>query len=111
MELKEIIGRQVAKRRKELDFSQEQLSKLIHLTKSQVSKLERCLSLPGAETLYQLSIALKTNIDYFFNQLNYNNTTEETLLIIYRQLDESQQQELIKYASYLIEKNINSNKE
>lgn len=107
-DLREIIGQQIAKRRKELNLTQKELADKTDLTKDQISKIERCLSLPNAISLFKLSQVLRTSIDYFFHRIDfYNNNinNEKILLTIYHQLNQTQQQELIKYAQYLIEKN------
>ena len=104
-DLREIIGQQVAKRRKELNLTQKKLADETNLTKDQISKIERCLNLPSATSLLKFSQVLNTSIDYFFYQIDsYDNTPLEILTTICHQLNQVQQHELIKYAQYLIDK-------
>jgi transcriptional regulator with XRE-family HTH domain len=106
MDLKEVIGRNITKRREELNLTQPELSSLTGISKGQISEYERFISLPKSDALYKLAIAMHTDINYFYNgadKLNENNISKE-LIVIYKALSNDSQLDLIEYAKFLVKK-------
>jgi transcriptional regulator with XRE-family HTH domain len=62
----ELVGQRIRWRRKELKWTQEQLSEKLGLTFQQVQKYEKGVNRISAGRLYELSIVLDVEIGYFF---------------------------------------------
>lgn len=60
-----LIGKRVAKRRKELKLTQEKLSEEIGSSAPYISSIERAVSIPSTETIMKLAFALDTTPDEF----------------------------------------------
>lgn len=60
------VGNKVRIRRKFLGYSQEELAKAIDLTFQQIQKYERGANRVSASKLFQIAIALKAPVAYFF---------------------------------------------
>ena len=53
------IGRNIQRRREDLDLTQEELGKLIYIGQESISGYERGHRVPSAVRLYQISVALE----------------------------------------------------
>jgi transcriptional regulator with XRE-family HTH domain len=107
MDLKEVIGKNITSRREELGLTQDELSKLSGVTKGQISEYERYMTMPKADTLYRLSIALNTDINYFYIGMigfTYQTDIETTLLNIYSSLQIEQQEKILEYIQFVVKK-------
>jgi transcriptional regulator with XRE-family HTH domain len=101
--LRKIIGQNIIKRREELNLTQTQLSTIAGIAEMTISKLERFVSIPGADTLLKLSQALQTDINYFYSGTTPLTLTEaDNLLILYKSLSSDKQNNLLEYAQYLV---------
>jgi transcriptional regulator with XRE-family HTH domain len=104
MNLKEVIGTNITKRRTYLQLTQIELSKISGITKGQLSEYERFISLPKADALLKLAIALKTDINYFYtgiDELNFDKTDELELINLYNALSFDIKDTLVQYAKFL----------
>jgi transcriptional regulator with XRE-family HTH domain len=63
------VGRQMRKRRLELEMSQEGLAALLNVTFQQVQKYEKGVNRIAASTLYDGAHALDVDVNYFFKGL------------------------------------------
>ena len=63
------IGRRVRARRRQLNFSLQQLAAQLGVGFQQVQKYEAGLHRISAGTLFQIAVALGTQVDYFFQDL------------------------------------------
>ena len=59
------IGRRIARRRKQLNLKQSQLSELIDISNPYMSNIEHAVSIPSIEVIMKLAIALDTTPDEF----------------------------------------------
>lgn len=104
MKLEQTIGSQITQRRNHLGWSQDELSDSSGVAKITISKMERGLTIPKADTLFKLARAMNTDINYFFDGLSLyssKNANENLLISIYKNLKPSRQIQLIEYATYL----------
>ena len=62
----ELVGKRIRWRRKELKWTQEQLSERLSLTFQQVQKYEKGVNRISAGRLYELAGVLDVPIEYFF---------------------------------------------
>lgn len=62
----ELVGQRIRWRRKELKWTQEQLSEKLGLTFQQVQKYEKGVNRISAGRLYELACVLEVEIGYFF---------------------------------------------
>lgn len=62
----ELVGQRIRWRRKELKWTQEQLSEKLGLTFQQVQKYEKGVNRISAGRLYELACVLDVEIGYFF---------------------------------------------
>jgi transcriptional regulator with XRE-family HTH domain len=104
MDLKDVISKNITKRREELNLTQSELSDLSGISKGQISEYERSISLPKADALYKLAIAMKTDINYFYNGINELNieSLNQELAIICDSLSMDLKKSLYDCVSYLI---------
>lgn len=63
------VGRRVRQRRKSMNITQQQLALQLGLTFQQVQKYERGANRVSASKLYEIAVALRTTISYFFDGL------------------------------------------
>ncbi|NBU27520.1 MAG: XRE family transcriptional regulator [Caulobacteraceae bacterium] len=63
------VGRRVRQRRKAMSITQQQLAAQLGLTFQQVQKYERGTNRVSASKLYEIAVALRTTIAYFFEGL------------------------------------------
>lgn len=56
------LGRNIAARRKQLDWTQDQLAERVEVDAETISRFERGAHLPSLPTLDRLAIAMKTNL-------------------------------------------------
>ena len=63
------IGKQLRKKRIELQWSQERLGQEVSLTFQQIQKYELGISRISAHKIYELANSLNTSINYFFKDL------------------------------------------
>ncbi len=63
----ELVGVQIAKRRKEREFTQEQLAELVSVSTETISRLERGVSVPSLKTLEKISQALNIPLKELFD--------------------------------------------
>jgi len=66
----EIIGAQIADKRKKRGFTQEHLGELVKVSTETISRLERGVSVPSLKTLEKVSRALKTPLKEFFENIS-----------------------------------------
>jgi transcriptional regulator with XRE-family HTH domain len=66
-DIEKLIGAQVARIRKEREFTQEQLAELVDVATETISRLERGVSIPSLRTLAKISQALHTSLKDFFD--------------------------------------------
>lgn len=62
-----LLGAQIAKIRKDRDFSQNQLAESVHVSVETISRLERGVTTPSLKTLEKISLALRIPLKEFFN--------------------------------------------
>ena len=60
-----LIGKRIAKRRKALNLTQEQVSEMAEITPSYMSNIECAKSIPSTEVIMRLAAALDTTPDEF----------------------------------------------
>lgn len=104
MELEQIIGSQLTKRRNHFGWSQDELAERSGVAKITISKMERGIVMPKIDTLLKFARALNTDINYFLEGLSLyspKNANEDLLLSIFKNLKPSLQIQLINYAKYL----------
>ncbi|MCL1863475.1 MAG: helix-turn-helix domain-containing protein [Defluviitaleaceae bacterium] len=78
------IGKQIAKRRKDLRMTQETVANLTEISENQISNLENNHCVPTVETILKLSKALKVTPDYFYWVQNKEKAQRTELLPILR---------------------------
>lgn len=61
----ELIGRRIARRRKELHLTQAAVEEKADIANKYLSNIERSCSIPSAEVIMRLAIALETTPDEF----------------------------------------------
>lgn len=66
----EHIGKQIRLKRKSKRISQASLGKIINVSFQQIQKYEKGLNKISAHNLYEVSKALETNINSFFEDIN-----------------------------------------
>lgn len=94
MDFKKTIGKKVYERRLELGFSRKRIAELIEINEAQIGKIEQGISYPSIETLIGLKKFLRTDFDYFFEELDDNlvsNKNEQELFQLYKLLTKEQQ--------------------
>lgn len=88
-----MIGKKIKQRREELGLSQEQLAKMIGVSKSAVSNYEVNISSPKETVLFKLFDALKCDANYLYEDyIVYDEdfivtNSEKSQIKKYRQLD------------------------
>lgn len=65
------IGARIAKRRLDLNMSQEALAELAGTTQRQVSKYENGINKPTSEVLAKMADALQTSADWLLGRTDY----------------------------------------
>lgn len=60
-----LIGKRVARRRKQQKLTQEKLSEMIDSSAAYISNIERAVSIPSTETIMKLALAMDTTPDEF----------------------------------------------
>lgn len=60
-----LIGKRIARRRNELNLTQEQVSERAEISVPYMSNIERAVSIPSTEVVMRLAIALDTTPDAF----------------------------------------------
>ena len=65
-----MLGEEIRRIRLEKEITQKELAKILHITQSELSKIEKGTVLPSAITLFNLSNELGLDIKYFFNFLS-----------------------------------------
>lgn len=59
------IGRRIARRRRQLNLKQSQLSEIVDISTPYMSNIERAISIPSTEVIMKLAVALDTTPDEF----------------------------------------------
>jgi transcriptional regulator with XRE-family HTH domain len=106
MELKQIVGNQLRKRREQLNITQSELGKICNITREQVNRLEKGNNIPGLDVLIKAAKLFNVGLEYFIEDINLPDEQAEKLLTVYHLLDQKQKDELLNYAEYLKSKNI-----
>lgn len=88
------IGKFIASCRKEKNLTQEQLAEKLYITDRAISKWERGLSLPDVDKMLDLCNILNINVNELLNgeridMKDYNKKTEELLIEMVKQKEES----------------------
>ena len=125
------IAESLKKIRKQYKLKQEDVSKLIGVSRSGYAYYETGKTLPSIEVLEKLSAVYKTSIDVIIgNQVNFNGgmsdgssvaegkkdplmfmqKDEQTLVMVYRLLSEKGKEEFMKMAEQMLENNNAQNK-
>lgn len=65
------VGKQLRKRRLELEMSQEELANTVDLTFQQIQKYEKGFNRISSSMLYELAKVLRVEISYFFDSVDY----------------------------------------
>ena len=63
------VGSRIRERRKQLEMSQEKLAEKLGLTFQQIQKYERGSNRVAASKLYEISVALRASVEFFFEHL------------------------------------------
>jgi len=69
------VGLRIRMRRKEMSVSQERLAEALGITFQQVQKYERGANRVSASKLWEIAMALKTPVAYFYDGLNDRDST------------------------------------
>ena len=77
MEEKEYLGQYIAKRRKYMRLTQEELAEKVGVSKSAIAKWETNRGLPDRDNLKRLSLVINIPLDEFYRVINKSNTTED----------------------------------
>ena len=94
------IGERVARRRKELGFTQAALSERASISPTYMSSIERAKSIPSTEVIMRLAIALDTTPDEFLvGTAQYADEEWRDVAELLRQMDTQQ----LKLARSLLE--------
>lgn len=86
-----LIGKNIARKRKELHLTQEKLSEMVDISNTFMSNIERGRSIPSTEVVMRLAYALETTPDEFLigsascHDENWRNVAE-----LLRPMDEGQ---------------------
>lgn len=59
------IGKRIARRRRELNLTQQEVSELAEISVPYMSNIERAVSIPSTEVVMRLALALDTTPDEF----------------------------------------------
>jgi transcriptional regulator with XRE-family HTH domain len=65
----QMVGKLIKRRRLQLGYSQQQLAEAVGVTFQQVQKYERGTNRVSAGKLYSIAQMLKTNVSFFFSQI------------------------------------------
>jgi len=97
-EIKKRFGAKVRQYRKNANLTQEQLAERVGCSWQTISGMETGYSFPSSKILFNLSFALKMPLVYLFNFYSNPIDSENVakLVNIYKQLDNKQQEMLLK---------------
>ena len=84
MNVKEIIAKNIAGLRKQKGMTQAELADKLCYSNKSISKWERADSLPDAETLYNIAKFFDVDINYLFEEHEFNKLDEEENKILER---------------------------
>lgn len=96
------IGQKIKLRREQLDMTQTELAKELHIQQQRVQELEDTSKRPSAEMLLKVSDVLDVSILYFLTDCKLNDTDEEILLVKYRQLDDKNKKLVIDFVKLIL---------
>jgi transcriptional regulator with XRE-family HTH domain len=103
-----LIGQRIAKRRKVLNLTQDDVAETTGLSNNFISNIENNHSIPSIETLMKICEALNATPDYFLLGV-YKNIDENMLIEISEKLKlcNDQKQRLISnFITWIIDENI-----
>lgn len=66
-----IIGERIAKKRKELKLSQEQLADIVKVHRNYIGSIERAEKKATVETLFKIAKALEITLEELFKNIKY----------------------------------------
>lgn len=73
---KEVLGKKIKIKRKELNLSQEKLGEKVDVSAKQICSYENGHQYPSTNTLHKLCIALKCDLGYLLDESDYRNGTK-----------------------------------
>lgn len=74
MEEKECLGQYIAKRRKYMGLTQEELAEKVGVSKSAIAKWETDRGLPDRDNLKMLAVVINTPVDEFYRMISKSNS-------------------------------------
>ena len=77
MNVKEIIAKNISGLRKQKGMTQAELADKLCYSNKSISKWERADSLPDAEMLYKIAIFFGVDVNYLFEEHEYNKINDE----------------------------------
>jgi transcriptional regulator with XRE-family HTH domain len=102
------MGRRIAKRRKSLKLTQEEISESIGLSNNHISNIENSHSIPSIETLMKVCEKLEVTPDYVLLGIT-KNSNEELVSQIYQKLklcDEKKLKLIDNFITWVIDENM-----
>jgi transcriptional regulator with XRE-family HTH domain len=102
------VGKRIAKRRKVLNMTQDDLAEFTELSNNYISNIENNHSIPSLETLVKICIALDTTPDHILLG-TYRNNDEQLILKINDKIKLCDQQKLRlieSFVTWVVEENI-----
>jgi transcriptional regulator with XRE-family HTH domain len=108
------IGYRVRSIRKSNGLSQVQFSETIGISQGNLSEIEIGHSNPSAETIISIGLKYQVNLDWLLlgslgeDSLTYQNEIEKELLMVYRDLSDYDQKEILEIV--LLKKKLRNNK-
>ena len=74
MEEKECLGQYIAKRRKYMGLTQEELAEMVGVSKSAIAKWETNRGIPDRDNLKMLAVVINTPVDEFYRMISKSNS-------------------------------------
>lgn len=101
------IGRRIARRRKQLNLKQSQLSEIIDISTPYMSNIERAVSIPSTEVIMRLAVALDTTPDEFLvGTSRWPEEEWKTVAEQLRPLDEKQLELIRRFIGWVTEQEL-----
>ena len=78
MEEKECLGQYIAKRRKYMGLTQEELAEMVGVSKSAIAKWETNRGLPDRDNLKILAVVINTSVDELYRMISKSNSINDS---------------------------------
>ncbi len=99
------IGRRIARRRKQLNLTQEFLAELVDVSPQYISHIEHARSIPSTEVIMRLAIALDTTPDEFLvGTARYEDQRWRTVAERLRGMSDAQLDLMEDFAAWVLER-------